>query len=189
MESKELEQIKARAERVKKLLGDGSETLRLIEGDLPRLVTEIDRLRTELEQAGKCSHGSSYTDRSCIECFGDGTEEMWECSQCGVETWHRSGKCLRHDASAPKPYEPLKQELEQLQAKLRTLQEQSSSRIAQTEKRAKEIEATFVVMRDALEYVKARIGSTNIGESMIKIERALSYSAGNLTREDKQERK
>ena len=286
MESKELQQIQARAKQVRKLLGDGSDALHLVEDDLPRLIAEVDRLRAEAEQAGKCPHGSFYKDRSCVECFGDGTEEMRKCSQCGVETWHRGGKCLRHDgsapkpyeplkqelaelqvrirtvqeqsssriaeaekrvneieaefkqlreelersglcphdmlyedrsciecfgdgteevrkcsqcgvetwhrggqclrhdASAPKPYEPLKQELEELQAKLRTLQEQSSIRVAQAEKRAKEIEATFVVMRDALEYVKARIGSTNIGESLIKIDRALSSLADDRTVEN-----
>ncbi len=185
MESRELQEIKARAEQVKKLLGNGSDTLHLIEDDLPKLVAEVDRLRTELGQAGKCPHGGFYKDRTCVECFGDGTEEMRECSECGTKTWHRGGKCLRHNASAPKPYEPLKAELEKLQGEIQTVQEQSSTRVAQAEERAKEIEVTCVAMREALEYVKARIGSSNIGESMIKIDRALSSSAGNQTGEDK----
>ncbi len=291
MESKELQKIKARAEQLKKLLGSGSDTLHLIEDDLPKLVAEVERLRTELEQAGKCPHGDFYRDRTCVECFGDGTEEMrqcgkcgiqtWhrggkclrhdasapkpyeplkaelkklkgeiqtvkeqssariaqaekrmkeigaeaeqlqeelersglcpheklyedrtcvecfgdgteemrQCGECGAQTWHRSGKCLRHDASAPKPYEPLKAELKKLKGEIQTVQEQSSARVAQAEERVREIEATCVVMREALEYVKGRIGSTNIGESIIKIDRALSSSAGNQTREDKQERK
>ena len=291
MESKELQEIKARAERIKKLLGNGSDALHLIEDDLPELVAEVEWLKTELGQAGNCPHGGLYKDRTCVECFGDGTEEMrecsecgiqtWhrggkclrhaasapkpyellevelkklqgeiqtvqeqssarvaraeervkeigaeaeqlrealersglcphetlyedrncvecfgdgteemrECSECGIQTWHRGGKCLRHDASAPKPYELLEVELKKLQGEIQTVQEQSSARVARAEEHAREIEATCVVMREALEYVKARIGSTNIGESMIKIDRALSSSAGDQTREDKQERK
>lgn len=189
MENRELQEIKARAEQLKKLLGNGSDTLHLIEDDLPKLVAEVERLRTELEQAGKCPHGDFNRDRTCVECFGDGTEEMRQCGECGTQTWHRGGKCLRHDASAPKPYEPLKAELKKLKGEIQTVQEQSSASVAQAEEHAREIEAACVVMREVLEYVKARVGSTNIGESMIKIERALSYSAGNLTREDKQERK
>ena len=291
MESKELQEIKARAERIKKLLGNGSDALHLIEDDLPELVAEVEWLKTELGQAGNCPHGGLYKDRTCVECFGDGTEEMRECSECGIQTWHRGGKCLRHDASAPKPYELLEVELKKLQGEIQTVQEQSSARVARAEERvkeigaeaeqlrealersglcpherlyedrncvecfgdgteemrecsecgiqtwhrggkclrhdasapkpyellevelkklqgeiqtvqeqssarvaraeehAREIEATCVVMREALEYVKARIGSTNIGESMIKIDRALSSSPGDQTREDKQERK
>ena len=189
MESKELQEIKARAERIKKLLGNGSDALHLIEDDLPELVAEVEWLKTELGQAGNCPHGGLYKDRNCVECFGDGTEEMRECSECGIQTWHRGGKCLRHAASAPKPYELLEVELKKLQGEIQTVQEQSSARVARAEEHAREIEATCVVMREALEYVKARIGSTNIGESMIKIDRALSSSAGDQTREDKQERK
>ena len=223
MESRELQEIKARAEQVKKLLGSGSDTLHLIEDNLPRLVAEVERLRTELEQAGKCPHGGFYKDRTCVECFGDGTEEMRECGECRTKTWHRGGKCLRHDA-APKPYEQLRAELKQLQGEIQTVQEQSSTRVAQAEERAKkieaeaerlraglkrlqdeiqtvqeesstratqaeervkEIEATCVAMREALGYVKGRIGSTNIGESLIKIDRALSSSTGDRTMEDK----
>ena len=189
MESKELQEIKARAEQVKRLLGNGSDTLHLIEDDLPKLAAEVERLRTELGQAGKCPHGGFYKDRTCVECFSDGTEEMRECGECRTKTWHRGGKCLRHDASAPKPFEPLKAELKQLQGEVKTVQEQSSARAAQAEERVKEIEATCVAMREALEYVKGRIGSSNIGESMIKIDRALSFSAGNQTMEDKKETK
>ncbi|TAK09176.1 hypothetical protein EPO44_01590, partial [bacterium] len=280
MESKELQKIKARAEQLKKLLGSGSDTLHLIEDDLPKLVAEVERLRTELEQAGKCPHGDFYRDRTCVGCFGDGTEEMRQCGKCGIQTWHRGGKCLRHDASAPrpyeplkaelkrlkgeiqtvqeqssariaqaeervkkieaeaeqlqeelersglcpheklyedrtcvecfgdgteemrqcgecgtqiwhrggkclrhdtsapKPYEPLKAELKKLKGEIQTVQEQSSARVAQAEERVKEVDAACVVMREALEYVKGRIGSTNIGESIIKIDRALSSSAG-----------
>jgi Skp family chaperone for outer membrane proteins len=286
MESRELQEIKARAEHVRKLLGNGSDTQHLIENDLPKLVAEVERLTTDIGQAGKCPHGDSYKDRTCVECFGDGTEEMrecsecrtktWhrggkclrhdasapkpyealktelkklqgeiqtvqeqssahlvqaeervketeieaerlreeleqsglcphqrfyedrscvecfgdgtekmrECSECGTKTWHRGGKCLSHDASAPRPYEPLRTELKKLQGEIQTVQEQSSARVAQAEERAKEVEAICVVMREALEYVKARIGSSNIGESMIKIDRALSSSSGNRTIED-----
>lgn len=184
MESRELQEIKARAEQVKKLLGSGSDTLHLIEDDLPRLVAEVERLRTELEQAGKCPHGGFYKDRTCVECFGDGTEEMRECGECRTKTWHRGGKCLRHDA-APKPYEQLRAELKHLQDEIQTVQEESSTRATQAEERVKEIEATCVAMREALGYVKGRIGSTNIGESLIKIDRALSSSTGDRTMEDK----
>ncbi len=185
MESKELKQIKARAEQVKKLLGNGSDTLHLIEDDLPRLVAEVERLRTELGQAGKCPHGGLYKEGTCVDCFGDGTEETQECGECGTDTWHRGGKCLRHDASAPKPYQLLRAELKQLQGEIRTVQEQSVTHIAQAEERVKEVEAVRDAMKEALEYVKGRIGSTNIGESLIKIDRALSSSAGAPTMEDK----
>src|SRR3990170_4561702 len=184
MESKELQEIKARAERIKKLLGNGSDALHLIEDDLPELVAEVEWLKTELGQAGNCPHGGLYKDRTCVEGFGDGTEEMRECSECGIQTWHRGGKCLRHDASAPKPYEPLKEELKKLQGEIQTVQEQSSTRVTQAEERVKEIEAACVAMREALEYVKGRIGSTNIGESLIKIDRALSSSTGDRAMED-----
>ena len=60
MESRELQQIKARAKPIKKLLGNGSDTLHLIEDDLPKVVAEVERLRTELEQAGKCPHGGFF---------------------------------------------------------------------------------------------------------------------------------
>src|SRR3990167_10580374 len=151
MESRELQEIKARAEQVKKLLGRGSDTLHLIEDDFPRLVAEVERLRTELERSGLCPHERPYKDRTCVECFGDGTEEMRECSACGAKTWHRGGKCLRHDASVPKPYEPLKDELKKLQGEIQTVQEQSSTRVAQAEERVREIEAEAEQLREELE--------------------------------------
>ena len=184
MESRELQQIKTRAEQLKKLLGKGPDTLHLIEDDLPKLVAEVERLRTALEQAGKCPHGGLYKDRTCVECFGDGSEETRECSECGAKTWHRGGKCLRHDGSAPMPYELLRAELKQLRGDIHTVQEQSSSQLAQAEERVKEVEAICDAMREALEYVKGRIGSTNIGESLIKINRALSSAADEPTMKD-----
>src|SRR3989338_7083190 len=183
MESKELQEIKARAERIKKLLGNGSDALHLIEDDLPELVAEVEGLKTELGQAGNCPHGGLYKDRNCVECFGDGTEEMREalersglcpherlyedrncvecfgdgteemreCSECGIQTWHRGGKCLRHAASAPKPYELLEVELKKLQGEIQTVQEQSSARVARAEERVKEIGAEAEQLREALE--------------------------------------
>jgi myosin heavy subunit len=159
MEITELQQIKARAEQVKKLLGDGSDTLRLIEEDLPKLTAEVERLRRELEE-GRCPHGGFYKERTCVECFGDGTEEMQQCKPCKSKTWHRGGKCVRHDASAPKPYDQLRTQLKQLQGEIQTTQERFSAQLAETEQRAKKFESEAGELRQELkphEEVKGRV--------------------------------
>ncbi len=109
-----------------------------------------------------------------MACFGDGTEEKKDCSQCGFRTWHRGGKCLPHDMSAPMPYELLKADVEEYRAQSQALQEDCSARVAEAEKHLRGIEASCAVMRESLEYVRGRIGSGNIGESLSKIDRALS---------------
>jgi hypothetical protein len=176
MEGKDLQEIKARAEEVKKLFGRGS-VQHLIENDVPRLVAEIEQLKVELKEARVCSHGSLYKDQSCITCFGDGTEEKRECGKCGASTWHRGGKCLSHDASAPKPYALLKQELQELRGQLQVVQEGCSARVAEAEERLGGIASACNVMRESLEYVRGRIGTSYVGESLEKIDKALSSSS------------
>jgi hypothetical protein len=173
MEGKELQQIKARAEEVKGILEHGS---RLIEDDLPKLLAEIEQLKIDLNEARMCPHGEVYKDQSCITCFGDGTEESRNCSECGIQTWHRGGKCLAHDASAPKPYELLKVELQELRSQMQVVQEGCSARVAEAEERLGGIAAACNLMRESLEYVRGRIGTTYVGESLERIDKALSSS-------------
>lgn len=175
MEGKDLQEIKARAEDGKKLFGRGS-VQHLIENDVPRLVAEIEQLKVELNEARVCSHGSLYKDQSCITCFGDGTEEKRECGKCGAPTWHRGGKCLAHDASAPKPYALLKLELQELRSQLQVVQEGCSTRVAEAEERLGGIASACNLMRESLEYVRGRIGTSYVGESLEKIDKALSSS-------------
>jgi len=188
MDEKELQDIKERAEEVKKLLGHGSYTQNLIENDVPKLVAEVEELRVEvdelkieLENAGVCPHGIFYEDRRCVSCFGDGTEEKMECSKCGTGTWHRGGKCLSHDLTAPKPYQRMKGELEQLRTQIQIVKKEGSTRIAEAEERLKGMESSSAAMRDVLEYVKGRIGTFNIGESLYKIDLALSSNSATLS--------
>lgn len=175
MEGKDLQEIKARAEDGKKLFGRGS-VQHLIENDVPKMVAEIEQLKVELNEARVCSHGSLYKDQSCITCFGDGTEEKRECGKCGAPTWHRGGKCLAHDASAPKPYELLKLELQELRSQLQVVQEGCSARVAEAEERLGGIASACNLMRESLEYVRGRIGTSYVGESLEKIDKALSSS-------------
>lgn len=188
MDEKELLEIKDRAEEVKKLLGHGSDMQTLIENDVPKLVAdveeqrvELEELKIELENAGVCPHGVFYEDRRCVSCFGDGTEEKMECSKCGAGTWHRGGKCLSHDLTAPKPYQLMKDELEQLRTQMQIVKKEGSTRIAEAEERLKGIESSCAVMRDVLEYVRGRIGTFNIGESLYKIDVALSSKSATLS--------
>ncbi len=71
---------------------------------------EVAVLETDLQYAWTCPHGNDYRDRSCLECWGDGTEVISDCDTCNAGTWHRGGVCLRHDLeTAPKPYEALRE--------------------------------------------------------------------------------
>lgn len=174
MEEKNLQEIKARAEEVKKIFSQGSYAQRLIENDVPKLVSEIEQLKIALKEASVCSHGKLYKDQSCITCFGDGTEEKQDCGKCRTQTWHRGGKCLAHDGSAPKPYELLNGELQELRSQLKLVQEGCSARVAEAEERLGGIAAACNLMRESLEYVRGRIGTTFVGESLEKIDKALS---------------
>lgn len=180
MDQEDLGEIIARADEAKELLRYSSSMQLVIENDVPVLVAEVERLKDELVQAGRCPHGSSYEDRRCVHCFGDGTEEVQECGKCGTQSWHRGGKCLDHDKSAPKPHELMKSELEQLRSKVQALQEECSAHIRAAEEHLKESQASRAIMREALEYIRPRIGSTNVGESLAKIDRALSASVRNV---------
>jgi len=174
MEDKNFQEIKARAEEVKKIFGQGSAAQNLIQNDVPKLVAEIEQLKSALKEASTCSHGSLYKDQSCITCFGDGTEDKLRCSACAALTWHRGGKCLAHDKSAPKAYARLKEELQELRSQLQVVQEGCSARVAEAEERLGGIAAACNLMRESLEYVRGRIGTTFVGESLEKIDKALS---------------
>ncbi|MFB3122464.1 MAG: hypothetical protein ACE10H_09785, partial [Candidatus Binatia bacterium] len=54
--------------------------------------------------------------------------------------------------------------------------EEFSARITGVEERLKGIEASRAAMREVLEYVRGRLASSNIGESLSKIDLALSGS-------------
>jgi hypothetical protein len=177
MEDKNLQEITARAEEVKKIFGQGSAALNLIQNDVPKIVAEIERLKAALKEASTCPHGSLYKEQTCITCLGDGTEEKLRCGACAGLTWHRGGKCLAHDKSAPKPYAILKEELQELRGQLQVVQEGCSARVAEAEERLGGIAAACNVMRESLEYVRGRIGTTFVGESLEKIDKALSSTS------------
>ena len=45
-------------------------------------------LEEELQYAWTCQHGNDYRDHSCLECWGDGSETISRCKECGADTWH-----------------------------------------------------------------------------------------------------
>jgi len=156
----------------------------LIENDVPKLVAEVEKLkakveeqRIELEYAGKCVHGNFYRDRDCISCFGDGTEQRQECSECGHQTWHRGGKCLSHDMNVTKPYELSKTEQEHLRGNIKYLKEELAARFVEAEERLRGVEASRAIMQEVLEHMWERLISFNINESLHKIDSALSTLA------------
>ena len=184
MDNNELEEIKTRSREIKRLLGDRVYAQTLIENDVPKLVAEVEKLkakieeqRIELEYAGKCVHGNFYRDRDCISCFGDGTEQKQECSECGHQTWHRGGKCLSHDMNVTKPYELSKAEQEHLRGNVKYLKEELSARIGEAEERLRGVEASRAIMQEVLEHMWERLISFNIKESLHKIDSALSTLA------------
>ncbi len=62
------------------------------------------------------------------------------------------------------------------QSNIQSLKEEFSARITGVEERLKGIEASRAAMREVLEYVRGRLASLNIGESLSKIDLALSGS-------------
>ncbi len=62
------------------------------------------------------------------------------------------------------------------QSNIQSLKEEFSARITGVEERLKGIEASRAAMREVLEYVRGRLASSNIGESLSKIDLALSGS-------------
>jgi hypothetical protein len=52
-----------------------------------------------LESLDFCMHFADAHDRSCVPCYGDGSETIEQCrepgSGCTGSTWHRGGRCLR----------------------------------------------------------------------------------------------
>ncbi len=184
MDNNELQEIKARSKEIKRLLEDRVYAQTLIENDVPKLIAEVEKLkakveeqRIELEYAGKCVHGNFYRDRDCISCFGDGTEQKQECSECGHQTWHRGGKCLSHDMNVTKPYELSKAEQDHLRGNVKYLKEELSARIGEAEKRLRGVEASRAIMQEVLEHMWERLISFNIKDSLHKIDSALSTLA------------
>ncbi len=184
MDNNELKEIKTRSREIKRLLGDSVYAQTLIENDIPKLIDEVEKLkakveeqRIELEYAGKCVHGNFYRDRDCISCFGDGTEQKQECSECGNQTWHRGGKCLSHDMNVTKPYELSKAEQDHLRGNVKYLKEELSARIREAEERLRGVEASRAIMQEVLEHMWERLISFNIKESLHKIDSALSTLA------------
>ncbi len=184
MDNNELKEIKTRSREIKRLLGDSGYAHTLIENDVPKLVAEVEKLkakveeqRIELEYAGKCVHGNFYRDRDCISCFGDGTEQRQECSECGHQTWHRGGKCLSHDINVTKPYELSKAEQDHLRGNVKYPKEELSARIGEAEERLRGVEASRAIMQEVLEHMWERLISFNIKDSLHKIDSALSTLA------------
>jgi len=65
---------------------------------------------------------------------------------------------------------------EHWQSNIQSLKEELSARITEVEERFKGIEASRAIMQEVLEYVRKRLCSFNIGESIAKIDLALSVS-------------
>ncbi len=66
-----------------------------------------DRVRMlgyDAAMAGVCPHLVDYKSKSCVICFGDGTEVLSHCDKCKALTYHRGGKCLKCE-EAPTPYD------------------------------------------------------------------------------------
>ena len=72
--------------------------------------------------------------------------------------------------------EDFKAKQEHWQSNIQSLKEEFSARITEVEERLKEIEISRAAMREVLEYVRGRLASLNIGESLSKIDLALSVS-------------
>ena len=72
--------------------------------------------------------------------------------------------------------EELRAEQEHRQSNIQSLKEEFSARSTEVEERLKGIEASRAVMREVLEDVRRWLGSLNIGESLSKIDLALSGS-------------
>ena len=72
--------------------------------------------------------------------------------------------------------EEFKAKQEHWQSNIQSLKEEFSARITEAEERLSGIEASRAVMREMLEYVRGRLGSLNIGESLSQIDLALSVS-------------
>ncbi len=112
MNEKEFQEIKARSEEVKRLLGPYMQ--KWFEKDVPKLFAEVEKLRAEQK--------------------------------------------------------PLRRNIQILRYKF-------STRISKEEERLRRSEASRAAMREVLEYVSEKLGSLNIGESLRKIDLALSTSA------------
>ncbi len=112
MNKKEFQEIKARSEEVKRLLGPYMQ--KWFEKDVPKLFAEVEKLRAE-----------------------------------------------------QKP----------LRRNIRILRYKFSTRISKEEEHLRRSEASRAEMREVLEYVRGKLGSLNIGESLHKIDLALSTSA------------
>ncbi len=111
MDEKEFQEIKARSEEVKRLLGPYMQ--KWFEKDVPKLFAEVEKLRAEQEP---------------------------------------------------------------LRRNVRILRYKFSTHISKEEERLRRSEASRAAMREVLEYVRGRLSSFHIGESLHKIDLALSTS-------------
>jgi hypothetical protein len=111
VDEKEFQEIKARSEEVKRILGPYMQ--KWFEKDIPKLFAEVEKLRAEQE--------------------------------------------------------PLRRNIQIRKGKL-------STRITKAEERLRRSEASRAEMREVLEYVRGKLGSLNIGESLHKIDLAFSTS-------------
>ncbi len=72
--------------------------------------------------------------------------------------------------------EKLRAEQEQLRSNIQFLKDEFSTRISKAEERGRGIEASRAAMREVLEFVRGRFDLLNVGESLSKIDLALSVS-------------
>ena len=72
--------------------------------------------------------------------------------------------------------EDFKAKQEHWQSNIQSLKEEFSARITEVEERLSGIEASRAIMQEVLEYVRKRLYSFNISESIAKIDLALSVS-------------
>ncbi len=71
----------------------------------------------------------------------------------------------------------LRAEQEQLRSNIQFLKDEFSTRISKAEEHVRGIEASRAAIREVLEYVRGRFDLLNVGESLSKIDLALSVSA------------
>jgi len=113
VDEKELHEIKARSDEVKRLLGQGSYLQNLIENDVPKLIAKVEKFKAK--------------------------QEHW-------------------------------------QSNIQSPKEEFSDRITEVEERLSRIGASRAAMREVLEYIRGRFDLLNVGESLSKIDLALSVS-------------
>jgi hypothetical protein len=88
---------------------------------------QVRHLEMSMAVAGDCPHGLSYESKECLECWGDGTEEILHCEECESSTYHRAGFCLRcQKDEAPGPHDIGKAVLGKVNTILHSLREKQT---------------------------------------------------------------